>query len=254
MWRSRLSTAVTIVILAAGCPCLCGQGLEDLKIVDSPTAGILPHGAYMFEGSVGPGNGLLFGVEIGFHDRLMLGVSYGVQEFIGRGDIEANDRPGFQARFRLIEEGFAGPAFALGVDTQGEDMFIENDERYERKSKGIYAVLSKNYFMLRNFALHGGINHSFERKYENGINFFGGITLEALTGMTLLLDYNAALDDDDTELPSCRTKGRGYLDSGVQFTYRENLRIRLLFKDLLGNYTPKRGVARTLEIFYIGYF
>jgi hypothetical protein len=231
-----------------------GQEFEEMLLVDSPTAGILPHGTYLFQGSFGPSSSLIFGVKIGFHDRIMVGVSFGMQEFIGTGDIELNDKPGFEARLRIIEESLRGPAVAVGIDTQGEDMYLEDDERYERKSKGFYAVVGKNYQLLRDFSIHGGLGYSLENDDEDGVNIFGGFSIEILEGFSLLLDYNAALDDDDPDIPSHRTNGRGYLDSGIRFDYMENLRLKILFKDLLGNYTPEKGVARSVEILYINYF
>ena len=225
-----------------------------MLLVDSPTAGILPHGAYLFQGSFGPRSSLIFGVKIGFHDRIMVGVSFGMQEFIGTGDIQLNDKPGFEARLRILEENLRGPALALGIDTQGEDAYIEDDERYERKSKGFYAVISKNYRLLSDFSVHGGVNYSLEDTDEQGLNAFGGISIELVEGFSLLLDYNAALDDNDADVGSSRTRGRGYLDSGVRFDYMENLRLKVLFKDLLGNYEPEKGVARSIEILYINYF
>ncbi|MCK4236645.1 MAG: hypothetical protein KAX38_05970, partial [Candidatus Krumholzibacteria bacterium] len=206
-----------------------GQIFEEIYIVDSPTAGILPHGGYLFQGSVGPRSSLLFGVKIGFHDRLLLGVSFGLQDFIGRGDISVNDKPGFEFRIRIIEEQVVGPALAIGIDTQGEDSYIESSERYERKSKGFYAALSKNYELLRDFSIHGGLNYSLETKDEKGINFFGGVSMEVVAGLSILLDYNAAIDDDDPDVRirladnpdvlSRPTRGRGYLDTGVCFNY-----------------------------------
>ena len=225
-----------------------------MLLVDSPTAGILPHGAYLFQGSFGPRSSLIFGVKIGFHDRIMVGVSFGMQEFIGTGDIQLNDKPGFEARLRIIEESLRGPAMAIGIDTQGEDAYLEDDERYERKSKGFYGVISKNYRLISDFSLHGGVSYSLEDKDEQGLNAFGGISIELIEGFSLLLDYNAALDDDDADVASSRTRGRGYLDSGVRFDYMENLRLKVLFKDLLGNYEPEKGVARSIEILYINYF
>ena len=217
MWRYRPSTlpVLFLILLSITGSSVRAQGFEDIKLATSPTAGILPHGSYIFQGSLGPDNSLLFGTQVGFHGRLMLGASFGIQRFIGRGDIEINDRPGFSVRFRLIEEGFAGPAVAVGLDTQGEDAFLEEDERYERKSKGLFAVFSKNYLLLKNFTLHGGVNYTFEKRDEAGLNIFGGFALEVVTGMSLLLDYNAAIDDDDSEQVTSRTRGRGYLDAGV---------------------------------------
>lgn len=251
----RVSCVCAIICLCLPAPvCLTAQEFDEILLVDSPTAGLLPHGAYLFQGSFGPRSSLVFGVKIGFHDRLMAGVSFGMQEFIGTGDVELNDKPGFELRIRIIEESMRGPAIAVGIDTQGEDMYIESDERYERKSKGIYGVVGKNYRLLRDFSLNGGVGYSLENKYEDGLNLFGGFSFELFEGFSLLLDYNAALDDDDPNVPSHRTRGRGYLDSGIRFDYMENLRLKILFKDLLGNYKPEKGVARSVEILYINYF
>lgn len=231
-----------------------GEVLEEIYIVDSPTAGILPHGGYIMHGSIGPSSSLLFGVKIGFHDRLMLGASFGIQNFVGRGEIEINDKPGFEIRLRVIEEEVIGPALAIGIDTQGEDIYLDDLERYERKSRGFYAVISRNYRLIRDFSLHGGANYSLEREDEEGVNIFAGATLELLPGFHILLDYNAAIDDDDADNLEARTRGRGYLDAGLRFDYRENLRIKLNFKDLLDNYIPESGIARSFELFYVNYF
>lgn len=252
--RNCLRLLAVVPVVAALASAATAQVFEDITLIDSPTAGVIPHGSYMFEGSIGPKSGLLFGVKVGFHDRLMVGASFGIQEFIGRGDIDVNDKPGFQVRFRLLEESIAGPALALGVDTQGEEAYDEAGSRYERKSKGFYGVLSKNYYWYRNISFHGGVNYSLENKDEDGVDFFVGLSIETLTGMTLLLDYSGAMNDDNADLESCRTYGKGYLDSGVRFDYRENLRIRILFRDLLGNYNREKGVARSLEILFVSYF
>lgn len=257
MWKSRRPGVISAAVIAAVMLATGGvraQLLEDLKVVSTPTAGLIGHGAYMFEGRIGPGNDLLFGMGVGFHDRLMVGMSFGLQNFIGRGEIEANNLPGFLLRLRVIEEGLAGPAFALGLDTQGEGYYIDEDDRYERKSLGIYGVVSRNFEARINIGLHGGINYSFENRDEDGINLFAGTSFTLIPGLTLLLDYDAAFNDDDSDIPTTRTRGRGYLDCGVRFDYGENLRMRLLFKDLLGNYVPESGVARSLEIVYLNWF
>lgn len=257
MWKSRrrifLSVAVTaaMILAASGAD---AQLLEDLKVVSTPTAGLIGHGSYLFEGRIGPGNDLLFGMGVGFHDRLMVGMSFGLQNFIGRGKIEANNLPGFLLRVRVIEEGLAGPAFAIGIDTQGEGRYIDDAERYERKSLGAYAVVSRNFDARINIGLHGGINYSFENRDESSIDLYAGTSFTIIPGLTLLLDYDASFDDDDPDVPTTLTRGRGYLDCGIRVDYGENLRMRLLFKDLLGNYIPESGVARLLEIVYINWF
>ncbi|MGD1049138.1 MAG: hypothetical protein ABR899_10370 [Candidatus Krumholzibacteriaceae bacterium] len=257
MSKSR-TRSLCIVLVAVAAFSLAGsaraQILEDIRLVTSPTASILPHGGYLFEGSIGPESSILVALKVGFFDRLMLGASYGYQEFIGRGDEQANDRPGFEARVRVIEETEAGPALALGVDTQGEDAYIESAERYERKSKGLYAVVSKNYRLVGDLSIDGGINYSFENRDEGGMNAFGGFSLELIKGFSVLLDYNPALDDNDASVATHLTRGKGYLDTGVRFDYRDNLRFKVFFKDLLGNYIPQSGVDRSIEVFYINSF
>ena len=170
---------IMLIVLASAFPSggASGEVLEELYIVDSPTAGIIPHGGYVMYGSVGPSSSLLFGVKIGFHDRLMLGASFGLQNFVGRGEIDINDKPGFEIRLRVIEEEIIGPALAIGIDTQGEDIYLDDLERYDRKSKGFYVVISRNYRLIRDFSLHGGINYSLEREDAEGVNFFAGLTL-----------------------------------------------------------------------------
>jgi hypothetical protein len=247
-----LVLAAVLVCLAASSPS--SQILEEIYLVESPTAGIVPHGGYLFMGGIGPSNSLLFGAKIGFYDRLLLGVSFGLQNFIGRGEVEVNDRPGFQIRFRIIEEGKYGPALALGLDTQGEGVYHEDDERYDRKSKGFYAVISRNYRFLTDISFHAGVNYSLEREDEESVNAFGGLAITLIPGFSIIGDYSASLDDDDSDNPSARTRGYGYLDVGLRFDYGENLRLKLNFKDLLDNYKPESGVARTFELFYVNYF
>lgn len=258
MSKSPASLFRIVILVAAACCASAGvcrsQILEDIRLVDSPTAGVLPHGGYLIYGSIGPESSILAGVDIGFFDRVMLGASFGLQEFIGSGDIEVNDKPGFEIRARLIEESAPGPAVALGVDTQGEDAYLDDEQRYERKSKGAYAVVSKNYRLIEDFSIHGGVNYSFETRDEQGANAFGGFSLEIVKGFSILLDYNAAFDDNDTGVATHRTRGRGYLDSGLSLEYRDNLRFKIFFKDLLDNYVFASGVERSVEVFYLNSF
>lgn len=248
-WFPAAALALTLATGPAA-----GQMLEDVTTVDGPTAGVLPHGGYLFFGSIGPESSMLFAVKVGFFDRLMLGASFGLQQFIGRGDITLNDRLGFEVRLRVIEESETGPAIALGIDTQGQDAFIESSNRYERKSKGAYVVIGKNYRLIQDFTVDAGVNYSFENRDEGGVDVFGGFALGVVKGLSLLLEYDPALNDNDAKVPSHLTRGRGYLDVGARLDYRDNLRFKILFKDLFGNFRPEAGVSRSIEVFYINSF
>lgn len=246
-----VAVAVSSLALASAAS---AQILEDIMIVDSPTAGVLPHGGYMFYGSLGPESSILAGFKIGFFDRVMMGASFGLQKFIGRGTMAANDKLGLELRLRFIDENERRPAFAVGIDTQGEDWYLESAERYERKSKGIYLAASKNYRLIEDFSIHAGAGYSLENRDEGGPNIFGGFSLELVKGFSLLADYNAALDDNSTKVATHLTRGKGYLDTGLRFDYRDNVRFKILFKDLLDNYIPESGVFRSFEVFYVNSF
>jgi hypothetical protein len=249
---SVTAAAAALAVLAASAAS--AQILEDLTIASVPTAGVLPHGGYLFYGSVGPESSILVSAAVGFFDRLLLGASFGLQDLIGRGGMSVNDRIGLQARLRLVEETISRPAFTLGIDTQGEGKYIESAERYERKSRGLFLVAGKNYRFIDDLSLNGGINYSFEDRDESGLNLFGGVEIGIVRWMSLLFDYDLALDDGDAGVATSRTRGRGYLDSGLRLDYRDNLRFKILFKDLLGNYIPETGVYRAIEVWYINVF
>lgn len=255
MWRflgSAIAVFAALAILAA--PAARAQRLEDPMIASVPSAGVLPHGGYFFHGSFGPGSSILAAAAVGFFDRILLGASFGLQEVIGRGDMSVNDRVGLQARLRLVEETMTRPAFTLGIDTQGEGKYIESAKRYERKSRGVFFVAGKNYRLIDDLSLNAGVNYSLENRDESGVNLFGGVDFGIVPWMSLLFDYDAALDDGDAGVATSRTRGKGYLDAGVRLDYHENLRFKILFKDLLGNYRPEAGVYRSIEVWYINVF
>ncbi len=221
-----------------------------------PTAAVLPHGGYLFRGTLGPESSMLAAVKIGFFDRVMVGASFGIQKIIGRGDLSVNDRPGFDARLRLVNESLVYPGVTFGIDTQGEGKYLEDENRYERKSKGIFVVAGKNYLFLGrvDVTVNAGGNYSLENDDEGGVDFFGGISLGFGDWFGLLAEYDAAIDDNDDDVLTHRTDGSGYLDLGLRFDYRDNLRFKLLFKDLLDGYIPEAGVYGAIEVSYIGAF
>ena len=108
---------------------------EPVYVIDSPTAGILADGEYSFQGRLGPESSILLGLRVGFANRLHVGVSFGMQRVFERGDLEFNDKIGFQIRIRLLEE-LDTPALAIGFNSQGVGLYHEDAERYDRKAAG----------------------------------------------------------------------------------------------------------------------
>jgi len=242
--------AAAIVVLTAS---VSVAGLEEpTYVVDSPTAGILGHAEYLLRGRIGPQSAILVAGEIGFKSVVQVGVSFGMQGLLDRADVTVNDQVGFHGRLRIAEES-ATPAFAVGFSSQGVGAYNEELERYERKSKGFYAVVSKNWrFILGEFSGHGGINYSLERKDDESVNMFAAADWLLFRNVSFLADADAALNDGSDE----RLYGRGgiYVDGAVRVTYGQNFSMMLVFRDLTGNYGPNRRVGRELEIAFVDLF
>lgn len=225
---------------------------EPIYVIDSPTAGLLGDGEYMIQGRIGPGSSIYLGLRVGFMNRFHIGASFGMQHVFEREEITVNDRVGFQVRLRLLEE-LAAPALAVGFNSQGVGWYDEALERYERKSKGFYAVVSKNSaLVLGQLSVHLGVNYSTETKDEEGVNAFAAVDWEVFEGFALVLDGDAARDD---KAEDGRYGGGGvYLDAAARITYGENLSMMLIFRDLTGNLETSDRVAREFEISFVRMF
>lgn len=242
--------------LAAGLCCAAGAAgagvAEPIYVVDAPTAGMLGHGEYHIQGRVGPESSILGALRLGIKQVVQLGVSFGVVGVFERGTPDFNDRVGFEARVRLIPEA-QSPALAIGFSSQGAGHYDEGLERYERKSKGFYAVLSRNWrAFVGQISLHGGVNYSLETTDQKSVDVFAAADWGPFTGLAFLFDWSAALNDDDSDVPY--GSGRTYLDGAVRVTYGENLAMMLVFRDLTGNFRPDPRVWREFEVAYVNYF
>ena len=134
---------------------------EPIYMIESPTAGLLAHGEYHIQGRIGPESSVLLDFRVGIKNRVHMGVSFGMQNLFSYEKVEFNDRVGLQFRLRLLEEDDRRPGLALGFNSQGTGAWSEEYERYDRKSRGFYAVFSRNWKIpVGNVSVHGGANYS----------------------------------------------------------------------------------------------
>jgi hypothetical protein len=223
-----------------------------LYIIYHPTAGLLDHGSYMLRGIAGGESSFLGQIGVGFKNIFQVGASFGMQNLLGYGSPELNDKIGLQARVRLIEESDA-PALAVGFNSQGEGRYHDDLERYDRKSVGFYVVLSKNWvFALGDISAHGGVSLTTEREDDDDPNIFLGADWTILKRLAFILDMDAALNDnyDDSDFGL----GGVYLDAGIRWFYGESLMMSLFFQDLTGNFGQSSSVGREFEIAFISSF
>jgi len=227
---------------------------QTTELVDAPTAGLPGKGAYSLSLRMQPYGGLLGGITIGLAERLALGMSYGGTGIIGYGTPDWNAQVGVQARVRLLDESYVAPAIAIGFDSQGFGKFYrDTSDRYDIKSKGFYAVASKNYIFLGKLGFHAGANYSLERQDDQKVvDFYAGLEKGLSPELSFLADYDFAFNDNREDSQFGENKG-GYLNAGVRWTYAERLSIEFDMKNLFRNGMEGTDWGRTGRTFKIAY-
>lgn len=227
-------------------------GAELRYLVDVPTAGMLAKGNFALDTDFYQEGGVLFGVAVGLLDRLSLGISYGGSRLIGSQEPVMNKAPGINVKIRIIEEGEEFPAIALGFDSQGRDGFIKGLDRYLIKSPGFYAAVSRNYSLLGNLSLHGGINYSLERADDDSdMNFFVGAEKSIGSIVSFLLEYSVGANDSHG---NALGKGRGYLNTGLRWSVGGGLTLGFNLKDIIKNGRDITVGNRTIRLEYVKSF
>jgi len=196
--------------------------------------------------------GILPRLFVGLTDNFSFGMSYGLQNFIGNNEPSTNKAsPEVQVKYRAFEETQSRPAIVFGLDTQGKgkfandrfeinqngDTLIATVNRYETKSLGLYVTSSKNWNVMGNLGVHLGLNKSITESDDgdDDINFFFGIDKELNRSFSLLLEYNAALNDNNDEYKIndlTYGKGIGLLNAGIRWAVASNLMLEINFNDI----------------------
>lgn len=229
-----------------------GATVEPTQLIDKPTAGMLSRGGYSLSASFFQKGGVLMGVSVGLLDRFSFGISYGGTDVIGAGTINMNPSPGVNVKLRIFEESLVVPAIVLGFDSQGKDPYIDSLSRYTIKSLGFYAVASKNYAIMGNLSVHGGINISMERNDgDRDANLFAGLEKSLGKDISLLAEFDFATNDDNDHALG---RGRGYLNVGLRWGWGRGLVIGFDLKNITKNQEVVGVGNRTMQLEYVGHF
>jgi len=225
-------------------------------LINTPTAGNLDRGSYSVELRMMPEGGVLGNIKVGLTGRFMLGLSYGGSHIIGEDSVEWNPEPGVQIKYRILNEDYSWPALAIGFNSQGYHDYLDAVDRYELKSTGVYAVLSKNYQFFGNLGLHAGVNYSLETgDGDDDPNLFFGIDKNIGDEIALLVEYDTALNDNNPDKGDIvQRHGRGYLNAGLRWTFAERFHIEFDVNNILKNKRTVDSVSREIKAVYIEYF
>ncbi|MDP8268845.1 MAG: YjbH domain-containing protein [Candidatus Tenebribacter davisii] len=216
-------------------------------LIDTPTAGILQQGEAEISAKIYKDNGLLIGTRVGLFPRFMFGVNYGAEEIVGNADPKWHDRVEFNAKVRILDESNQLPAIALGYDSQGHGKYDRTRKRYDIKSKGVYLTASKNFFLLGNLGVHGGINYSLETEdKDEEPNLFLGFDKTIGDMVVLLAEYDTGWNDNEASL----VKGRGFFNASVDLHFTEALILKVSFYDLMLNNINTQGCDRSITLLY----
>jgi len=221
-------------LLVVGAACFAataGEGAEPTRLVDSPTAGLTEKGRFGLNLRLFPSGGVLAQLDAGVLKRLSIGLSYGGVDVIGDDSIDWYPRVEVAARYRVIEESEEMPALLVGYETQGYGVY--DNGRYQFKSKGAFAALSKNYVSsMGQFGVHGGVNLSRETDDDDDLSGWVGVDKSINEELTAVAEYDFALNDNDSDSIG---SGKGFLNASVHWAAVPNVSIGLVLKNILKN-------------------
>ena len=238
------------------------QNIQPCRLVIAPTAGSLPSKTYVLEAHLFDGGGVAQRISVGLTELVDIGISYSGSNIIGSSSIVWQPHVGAQISIRIIEESMRNPGFLIGFDSQGNGQYIpgENLNRFRTKSKGAYLVMSRNYSMLGDFGVHGGVNYSFEDDDgDKDPSFWIGIDKNFGNSIEICCEYDFATNDNEDK---SITSDRGYLNSAVKlninnaFTLEFNLQniLRNAKKNSKGSIQDSPEPSRELRFYYRAVF
>ena len=242
------------------------QPFPPLDLVSVPTAGTLPRGSYTYETYLSKNGAVMPRLAIGLTESLTFGVSHGIHNLIGNNKPTYNPQPGFQVKYRVFDESQSIPAIVVGLDTQGKGEFLRSEEdndisRYERKAVGFYITTSKNWNILGNLGLHVGLNknlweESGDPEDDGDINIFWGIDKELNRSFSLIIEFDAGLNDNEDEYnvsDLSAGNGKGFLNTGIRWAVNKNLLVEINFNDIRKN-TDAKYTNREIKVMYSSSF
>jgi hypothetical protein len=222
--------------------------VEPRYVIDTPTAGLLKRGAFAMDVDFFQNGGMTIGLSAGALDRLSFGIAYGGTGIIGHDSVTLQKLPGVNLKFRLIDESAAMPAIALGFDSQGKETYIDSTERFTIKSRGFFAAASKNYTLLGNLSLHGGVNYSLENKDgDKDLDFFIGAEKSLGSDISFLFEYDFGFNDDIGVVG----KGKGYMNAGMRWSWGNGFTLGFDLKNLIKNQDQVTVGNRTIKVEYV---
>ena len=228
-------------------------------LISIPTAGTLMRGSFALGMRIQDGGGMILGLRVGITDRFQFGVSYGSPNLIGDDSLRWYPRPEANLKYMIVNESTTLPGLSLGLNTQGYGNFNKGDSlnRYDMKAYGIYLAASKNWKTpLGNLGLHSGVGYNFTETEDgdDDPNVFLGVDIELNPEFSILMEYNAALNENNMTTETLAISRGGYLNTALRWTFVERLHLEVDLNNLLFDKEKVDYFKREIRIIYIEYF
>jgi hypothetical protein len=248
---TRTCCVVTAVVLLLFCMSFAEETMPLIRLIDAHTAGVIPKGHLDIENRLyeGRATGFLVSVAVGITDRISMGLGYGAEGIIGRGwDPQGNPFPGCMVKYRILDENFLLPGFAIGFDYQGYGGITRDGSGnnvwgytgYIYKSEGLFIAASKSYLIMKTieFGFHGDVNWSLEEigrvKWPDA---WVGFDLGLSRSFSAVIEYDFGLNTRDPHRgdDAYARPWEGYLNAGVRWNFTQNFAVELDVRDVLEN-------------------
>lgn len=224
---------------------------EPRRIVDMPTAGVIPKGHFEANSFLMQSGGLMAEFLAAPFKNFTVGISFGGQDVIGVSSPKFQEYPGVQAKYRIIDETTEFPAIAVGYNSQGMGLYSEKENRYQTLSPGGYLAVSKSFLSPIGLSfVHAGVNYSFEPKADHrSVNFYLGAEQTIFSRISVGTELNLNLENNSAFL-----ENNGLLNFQFKWAASEDLTVMLMFRDAFANFRASESLVRFLRFEYINRF
>ena len=213
------------------------------NIIDTPNAEVADYGSFAFSTRFFSKGGILPSLNFGVFQRLMLGATLEMENYIGNNDVDLQE-PRLQIKFRAYDGSQSLPAIALGYDGQGYH-YDKTTKKYAEQERGLYAVFTQE-ILTRGLETSVGLNISDFSKDQ--LRLFINSSLIISGALGLFIEYDNIQNVKYDRLSAGTTL---FLSPSVQmgFHFRD-----VLHGDHYRDSTLERNSERIIDIRYMTNF
>jgi hypothetical protein len=224
--------------------------LENISIIDMPSAGIMPEDHIIINFVTQPNSITLLDLCLFSYNNFNFGISYSINNLIGNRTIELQKYPAINLKYKIINDHNSNFGLALGFSNQGKGEYFKSKERHQIHSPGFYLVSDKSFQWLLGYTgLNAGLNYSLDNESEkNKLNLYFGLNQLIYKNLTFTTEFNSNFNESNLNVSN-----GAILNFAIGY-YLGDMTFDLQFKNLIGKLNPINLYSIALRFEYIGNF